>query len=121
MGQKAVSIDKLDGWLIDYVVGQQVCDRKPHIFWTAGGPGIISLKFQERGGEAVEFFPSSNWADCGPLLEQFNISLKCDGISGWTASVDGGKSWSDLHPLRAAMLALIASRIDGDCYIPTYK
>jgi len=120
MGQKAVSINELEGWWIDYVVGQQVCDRKPHIHWTAGGPGIISLKFQERGGKEVEFYPSTRWADCGPLLEQFDISLKCNGASGWTASVEGGESWSDLSPMRAAMLALIASKIEGDCFIPTY-
>ncbi|NMZ25023.1 DUF2591 family protein [Pseudomonas proteolytica] len=121
MGQKAVGIEELEGWWIDYVVGQQVCDRKPHILWAAGGAGIIHLKFQERNSEAVEFHPSTRWADGGPLLEQFNISLKCDGVSGWTASVEGGKSWSDFFPLRAAMLALIASKIEGDCYIPTYK
>lgn len=121
MPEKKVGIEELDGWWIDYVVGQQVCGLKPHILWTAGGPGIISLKFQERGGTEVEFFPSTRWADGGPLLERFNISLNRAGDSGWTASVEGGESWSDFSPLRAAMLALIASKIDGDCYIPTYK
>lgn len=119
MGQKAVAIEELDGWCIDYVVGSQICDRKAHIFWMAGGSGL-DLKFEDRSGRKAEFFPSSRWADGGPLLEQFRISLKYDGFTGWTASVEGGESRSDLHALRAAMRALIASKIDGDCYIPTY-
>ncbi|MEE4683635.1 phage protein NinX family protein [Pseudomonas alliivorans] len=120
MGRKSVEIEELDGWWLDYVVGQQVCGRKPHIIWAAGGSGLISIKFQERGGKVAEFSPHSNWSDAGPLIEQFKISLKYDGISGWIATVEGGKSWTDFSPLLAAMRALIASKIDGECYIPTY-
>ncbi|MGS0546612.1 DUF2591 family protein [Pseudomonas sp. Y5-11] len=120
MPQVSVSIEELEGWWIDFVVGQRVCNRKPHITWAPGGQSILSLQFEERSGKKAEFFPSSRWADGGPLIEQFKISLKYDGVSGWTATVEDGKSWSDFFPLRAAMLALIASKIEGDHLIPTY-
>ena len=119
MGQKPVAIEELDDSWVDYVVGSQICDRKPRIFWMAGGSGL-DLKFEDRSGRKAEFYPSSRWIDGGPLLEQFKISLKYDGFTGWTASVEGGESRSDFHALRAAMRALIASKIEGVCYIPTY-
>ncbi|WP_392889689.1 phage protein NinX family protein [Pseudomonas migulae] len=119
MGYKAVEIDELKGWWIDYVVGTQVCNRRAHILWAAGGYGA-DLTFEDGNGKRLKFSPSTSWGDAGPLLEEFKVSMKYEGNKGWTASVEGGDSHTHLFPLHAAMFALITSKVKDGYRVPTY-
>lgn len=119
MGEKVVAVEDLDPAWIDYVVGSQICNRKPNTRWSNAG-GCLEILFDSRDGTRRLFSPSSVWADAGPLIERYRISLVHEDTQ-WTATVSGGESYADFWPLRAAMMALIASEVKDGCYIPTYK
>lgn len=118
MSYKVVAVEDLDPSWIDYVVGSQICKRSAHLQWGPGGSSV-QIRFEQGDGTTKQFSPGSLWSDAGPLLEDHRISLTFNDPN-WTASVEGGESYTHFFPLRAAMMALIASKITNGCFIPTY-
>ncbi len=77
------------------------------------------------GDERVEYTPSTNWAQGGPIIEREGISIVQQGdASEWVASVYNYNE-GDWHlhttgptPLIAAMRCYVASKLGDDINIP---
>lgn len=62
-----VKTSELSGVQLDYAVAWSVDWGQPVLHITSGG------SFVELMG--VVFSPTSNWSQCGPLIEQFKLTL----------------------------------------------
>lgn len=78
-----------------------------------------------------EFSPSTNWAQGGPLIEKYNVSVNCDSTE---ADIDSEWRWGaalDYHPnsspehweegktaLIAACRAIVASKFGDTVSVP---
>lgn len=104
MTTKRVAIAELEGSALDWAVAKSVCpdsfkdnlgrDGLPH--WSEG--------WLERGR------PTTDWSQCGPLIERYKVEI-CflDGF-GWTANIQYGPEFSFYaSPLIAACRAIVAA------------
>jgi len=76
-----------------------------------------------EAGHDVEYTPSTDWAQGGPLIEREGISVDRAGLA-WTADLSdsvGGyieHTESGPTPLIAAMRCYVASKLDDEVEIP---
>jgi hypothetical protein len=70
----------------------------------------------------MEWQPSTNWAQGGPIIEREKIRLDCAWNPGpWEGSckIDGVTAWTEgPTPLIAAMRCYVASKLGDDINIP---
>lgn len=100
-----MKVAELEGALLDY--------------WVARAEGLEIDRAFEKGlhphlyvfvdGDLVDFAPSSNWAQGGPIIDREGLELRRDEPNRWNAM--GSGCYGDGHsPLIAAMRAYVASK-----------
>lgn len=112
-------VAELEGALLDYWVARADNLPKPHVddgFCWIEEPACDG---DPAGALDAAFAPSSDWAQCGPIIERAHIHLvpaaAGDDVS-WTGAVPAGANTIEqtgATPLIAAMRAFVASHF-GD-------
>ncbi|MBD8669826.1 DUF2591 family protein [Pseudomonas lurida] len=120
MRYQTVGLNDLEGWWLDYVIAGEVCEYGTNVSWRPGGYGA-DLTISVRKGPWKKFSPSTLWADAGPLIEEFRISLKHFDQGGWEASLESGESFTHHFPLIAAMKVLAMSKDKDGFQIQMYS
>ena len=120
MKYKTVGIEDLAGLWLDYVIAGDVCELDTNISWLPGGYSA-ELTVNRRGEQARKFSPSTLWADAGPLIDSFRISLLHNDDAQWTATIEGGQPYTHHQPLVAAMRALALYKVKGGFTVQTYS
>ena len=65
------------------------------------------------------WFPSTNWAQGGPIIEREGISLdKMYDTPEWCASMENTKGYRGPTPLIAAMRCYVASKLGEEVEVP---
>lgn len=111
-----VKTSELSGVQLDYAVAWSVDWGQPVLHITSGG------SFVELMG--VVFSPTSNWSQCGPLIEQYdmNVSAPFFGCEAWaniqTGSFGGAKSWKGVTCQEAICRAVVAAKLGDEVDIP---
>jgi hypothetical protein len=65
----------------------------------------------------VDEYPSTNWAQGGPIIERERIATWINGNDDWTAT-DGIKTTTGETPLVAAMRCYVASKLGDEVEVP---
>ena len=76
----------------------------------------------EESAEEMHFWPSTDWAQGGPIIEREGISLdQYHDFPNWAASCppESGFNWFGPTPLIAAMRCFVASRLGDYVEIPS--
>lgn len=80
------------------------------LFITVGGDWAAYGK--------VEYSPSSDWSQAGPIIEREEIATDCDGAT-WCASYNTHPTANyGPTPLIAAMRCYVTSKLGGEVEIP---
>jgi hypothetical protein len=66
----------------------------------------------------MEWQPSTNWAQGGPIIEREKIQIKENGHGHWFAKIGKGKWMRGLTPLIAAMRCYAASTLGDEIDVP---
>jgi hypothetical protein len=114
---KQIATQQLTGAALDWAVAaceNVECDEHNKPIWFGSGE------------TRIEYTPSTNWAQGGPIIERENITLIKTFKSGfWTAYLVGdttkdfGKRQADGDtPLIAAMRCYVASKLGGKVDVP---
>lgn len=90
----------------------------PSIYGT--GPRV----FVAQGLERVRCRPSTDWSQCGPLIQQHSVSMHCPQYEGdcwaaWLISPEGDVAQGGESALIAACRALVASMRGDSVTVPT--
>jgi hypothetical protein len=92
--------------------------------WRSGAPflwdGVPCIRVD---GHDVNYRPSTNWAEGGPIIEREHIGLWSEGYD-WEAKIQTGAGawlveWDEESPLVAAMRCYVASKLGEEIEIPT--
>lgn len=114
---------------------------------AAGSPTVrrcaVKIKTQDLTGAALDwavakcvddgladftaagwrFYPSTNWAQGGPIIERNKITITGEGFpwweceKGWYAHIGDLYTWGDT-PLEAAMRCFVSSRLGDEVDVP---
>ena len=116
---------ELTGAALDWAVAK--CEGATDA-WRSGAPflwdGVPCIRIY---GHDVDYAPSSDWAQGGPLIEREKIDLQCwDAHSmPWKASIDGDTDAGIAlyveygpTPLIAAMRCYVASKLGDEIDLP---
>lgn len=112
-------VSELEGALLDYWVARADNLPKPRVddgFCWIEEPACDG---DPAGALEAAFAPSTDWAQCGPIIERAKIHLvpaAAGDRASWTGSVPAGASTIEQvgeSPLIAAMRAFVASHF-GD-------
>ena len=72
-------------------------------------------------GSIVEYRPSTDWAEGGPIIEREGISIRQVLTNFWAAEVEGGDYEHDgITPLIAAMRCFVASKLGYVVDVPDF-
>ena len=109
MNTKTIKTSDLIGPALDWAVAK--CENTP------GGVSRHCCYTWDVEGR-VDYEPSSNWADGGPIIERENIELRplCPGT--WRAIDMMGYWWNGPTPLIAAMRCYVASKLGDEVDVP---
>ena len=100
--------NELTGAALDYWVAKCEGLNAPRIYKTSAGVEVCEyLAPGDNGFEAMylDFQPSTDWADCGPLIERYGIHL-CLASGGWEANCDLNQDLTLYAKARTAQQAL---------------
>lgn len=105
-----VKTSDLIGPALDWAVAKcenVECDHREKPIW-----------FDRDGlnAERVEYSPSTDWSQGGPIIEQEDIDLVKMGIRQWRA--DCGPAKTGPTPLIAAMRCYVASKLGDEVKVP---
>lgn len=121
---------------LDWAVAVAACEPLSCDAWQVPTkPGTIPFVMVGTGnGDKRVYYPSSSWADGGPIIERERICIEFLQPGRWVAypRTEGGinarvtgKTWSvyceDLQsatPLVAAMRAFVASKLGDEVEVP---
>lgn len=81
--------------------------------------GVVKRRFNFQG----DWTPSTDWSQCGPLIEREQIDLEWDGVDGqaywWKAShQDIAQFQIGYTPLIAACRAIVAAKLGDEVDVP---
>ena len=80
--------NELTGAALDYWVAKCQALEQPRIYRTREGADVCEHLAPGTDGfppDYVDFRPSTDWADCGPLIDKFEMYVSSNGI-GWEAN-----------------------------------
>jgi hypothetical protein len=66
----------------------------------------------------LEYSPSTDWAQGGPIIEREKIQIKENGHGHWFAKIGKGKWLRGPTPLIAAMRCYVASKLGDEVELP---
>ena len=101
-----IKTTELDGAQLDYAVAH--CEELK-LSRLSGGEFLLS------NGDF--WFPSTNWAQGGPIIEREGIALG-QTADGWEATCDGAVYVYGKTPLIAAMRCYVASKLGDEVEVP---
>ena len=108
MKNESVKIEDLSGIYLDYAITAHVLQFPLTIDYLPGNR--IRAILTKIEGVNKAFSPSSFWAEAGPLIQQYGVSL-ISGVNGaWTASVNDSRAYTSFDPIEAALRALVAHK-----------
>jgi hypothetical protein len=91
-------------WAVGYVMGEKLRILERQIVWPE------------------DYSPSTDWAQCGPIIEREEIGIECDDQGVWFASYDlsAETAWGATAPtpLIAAMRCYVASKLGDEVETP---
>jgi hypothetical protein len=103
-------------WAVARAAGREVFVSKQKKLMTADYG-----KFNPRHG-APWWYPSTNWAQGGPIIAREKIGIDCDDQGVWFASynLSAETAWGStgLTPLIAAMRCYVASKLGDEVDVP---
>ena len=82
---------------------------------------LIMFKKGEECQWFVDYDPSTDWAQGGPIIEREEIQLSVEAVGVWGAFIEGGTKDFLYHgptPLIAAMRCYVASKLGDEVEIP---
>ena len=88
------------------------------------GKHYISIGETDKDGAEVDFEPSEEWAQGGPLIQREEIGIGCLGKSAiyanpWLAArTEDNTEYAGPTPLVAACRCFVAARLGDEVYIP---
>ena len=126
---KQVKTSELTGAALNWAVAKCEYDnRRYHYGSTCFNPNTKSVyETEELRKIGVNFAPSTNWTQGGPIIEREHISLRGPSIAGvnWASFIDrSGTSHGPQHrqagptPLIAAMRCYVTSKLGDSVEIP---
>ena len=75
---KTVNTKDLEGAALDWAVANALGDHvRFKLLDTAGGSPMVSVKSDGKAGREL-FSPSTDWAQCGPLVNEHDVWLSMD-------------------------------------------
>jgi hypothetical protein len=108
-GGGKMKVSELDSAELDYWVAKAI----GHERWVFDGDDWVPGK-DDAVGVPVEWNPSRNWEDCGPLIEEWDIALSpIQENGGWMATVTiwgkeaNGRGYSALEAVCRAIVASV--------------
>jgi len=116
---RAVELEELSGWRLDYAVLHYV-DRASASWVQVGHTIQDHMRKRFKDGTEVQYTPSQAWADAGPLITMYGISIVKGSDGYWTSRVGDNQQFKHHQPLVAAMRALLASELSGPCEVPFF-
>jgi hypothetical protein len=66
----------------------------------------------------LEYSPSTDWVQGGPIIEREKIQIKENGHGHWFAKIGKGKWLRGPTPLIAAMRCYVASKLGDEVELP---
>jgi hypothetical protein len=106
-----VKTSELQGAALDWAVAK--CEG-----WVAGTNDDDLVSFVlESSSDEMHFWPSTDWAQGGPIIEREQIALYLGGDDEWMAD-DGWKRATGPTPLVAAMRGYVAMKLGDEVEIP---
>ena len=102
---------ELQGPALDWAVAK--CEG-----WVAGTNDDDLVSFVlESSSDEMHFWPSTDWAQGGPIIERERIRLDPRGV--WVAGHDSSNDeYSGTTPLIAAMRCFVASKLGDEVEVP---
>lgn len=110
MKYEPMKIASLSGVNLDYAITAYVLNYPLVVDFLPGGRRTILTNIR---GVQKQFSPSSFWAEAGPLIQQFGVSLTCGTDGKWTAWVDESCRFESNDPIEAALRALVSHKNPG--------
>lgn len=119
-----VKVSELEGAALDWAVAK--CEGAPETWRNNDGPFLWDgVPCIWRASRAINFEPSTDWAQGGPIIEREGGTLWSTNASGWRYKwpynhVDDkeGPSMIGPTPLIAAMRCYVASKMGDSIEIP---
>ncbi len=99
-------------WAVAKCEGATDAWRGDGPFWWDGVPCIRS------GGHDVNYRPSTDWAQGGPIIERERVDVLYEHDLRWIAVPQKGIESYGPTPLIAAMRCYVASKLGDDIEIP---
>lgn len=117
-----VKISELTGAALDWAVAK--CEGKNGVLHDDGITRCIVVA-APSGVYKGRYSPSTNWAQCGPIIdrERIDLSFESGGRAGWTAYPAGDTGDETLYgtgpaPQIAAMRCYVASKLGDEVEVP---
>ena len=107
---------ELQGAALDWAVAK--CER-----WVAGTNDEDLVSFVlESSPDEMHFWPSTDWAQGGPIIEREQLNLSCLGNNKWEVWPNYGMNDTTYckgpTPLIAAMRCYVASKLGDEVEVP---
>lgn len=116
-----IKTSELTGAALDWAVAKCEHTRKRFPYGSPCFDPNTKRVYETEGLRqiGVNFAPTTNWAQGGPIIERERISLDADNSPTWLAMGVGGKPCTaGPTPLIAAMLCFVASRLGNEVDVP---
>jgi hypothetical protein len=120
-------VSELEGALLDAAVAKAnggLDDQS--VYWQERDGSVWTRVLRDHGYERLQFEPSRDWRDAGPIIEACHIHIRYGRLDdyeretdGWCAEI-GGLHWQAgaATPLVAAMRAYVASKFGEEIELP---
>lgn len=122
-----IKTSELSGVALDWAVAKAAAVE---VYRRTGGMISDGEFVLMLGDHSAVFSPSTDWSQCGPLIERFGVTimkydsscLDADRANLWSAQLDGGNmdSWcaDSPTPLIAACRAIVAAKLGDEVDVP---
>ncbi|MCV0420103.1 MAG: DUF2591 domain-containing protein [Microbacterium sp.] len=110
-----VKTSELEGAALDWAVAYPLNGER--VFFKAFGARVLGRRITTEVGNG-NISPSTKWAQCGPLIAEYSISLHCpqstdDVWAAWRITPSGEFCCGGETPIIAACRAIVAAH-SGD-------
>ena len=115
-----IKTSELQGAALDWAVAEAVGHQDIRV--TVDDDVMVVKQDQKLPGlvEFDYFAPSTNWSQCGPLIESAGVLIgHYLDIGGWYADLEGAAVYRDgPTPLIAACRAIVAAKLGDEVDVP---
>ena len=114
-----IKTSELQGAALDWAVAEAI-GRTVHATVHYSGVNEYGRVASSSAIDLSEFSPSTNWSQCGPLIESAGVLIgHYLDIGGWYADLEGPAVYRDgPTPLIAACRAIVAAKLGDEVDVP---